>query len=91
MSDDKDYLNIPPAPGQRVTQLFAWIAIHPDGGEGIMSTDMPLGDLGMRHMPLITSKREVAEKMRPIAEQTASQASTAAGAPVAIVLRSFWS
>jgi hypothetical protein len=83
-------LDIPPPPDQRVTQLFVWIMINDDGSEGIMSHDLPFA-MGTRHAPLMTSKREAAEKMRPIAERVGLLTSEERGKPVTIVLRTFWS
>jgi hypothetical protein len=85
-------LDIPPPPTQRVQQLFVWITIDPEtGAEGIMSHTMPMEDGMVRHLPLMSSKREVAEKLRPIAERIASLASSERGRPIACVLRTFWS
>jgi hypothetical protein len=86
-------LDIPPPPNQRITQIFIWVMINEDGGESIMSHDMPMEEVvfGTRHMPLMSSKRDVAQKLRPIAEHICSLASTERGHPVACVMRSFWS
>jgi hypothetical protein len=49
-------------PAQRIDELWVWIGTHPNGGEGILSVDLPAGDTGApRHMPLMSSKRELAE------------------------------
>lgn len=42
----------PTPPEQRVHEIFVWVAINPDGSEGIIATDM---------VPLFTSRRHVAE------------------------------
>jgi hypothetical protein len=69
------YVNNPPAADKRVTELHCWIGAHDDGGEGIMSTDMDLGDgIGLRHIPLMTSNRAVAEEMRPNVERMLGEA-----------------
>jgi hypothetical protein len=88
MSDS--LLDIPPPPDQRVTQLFVWLMINEDGSEGIVSADLPM-EFGTRHAPLFTSKRETAEKLRPIAERVGLLTSEERGKPVTIVLRTFWS
>lgn len=61
-----EYMHAPTAPDQRVDSLFAWVATHADGAEGIMSGDMPyIPGLGRRHMPFMSSKRTVAESLGP--------------------------
>src|SRR5690606_14860453 len=53
-----DITEFPPAT-QRVERLFCWVAIQPDGGEGIcmiFSGGMP--------MPVISSKRELLAALR---------------------------
>jgi hypothetical protein len=89
MSDDT-LIDIPPPPDQRITQLFVWIMLNDDGSEGIVSADMPM-EMGMRHSPLMSSKRETAMKLRPIAERIGSLTSTERDKPVTVVLRTFWS
>jgi hypothetical protein len=86
-----DLLDIPPPPTQRVNQLFVWIMINDDGSEGIMSHRMAQHDGELAHMPLMSSKREVAMKLRPIAERIGSLTSTERDKPVTVVLRTFWS
>lgn len=58
-----------PVEGQppRITELFAWTVIDPmTDVEGILAAKFPGGG----GLPLVASMREVAEKMRPIAEAT---------------------
>jgi hypothetical protein len=71
------------APDQRITELHAWIATHENGGEGVMSADLPLG-----HMPLVTGKHETAEKLGAFARMVQRKAAEM-GAPVTIELRTF--
>lgn len=78
----------PPGEDNRVYELHCWIAIYPDGREGIMSADMDLAMGVRRHAPLLSSKREVTERLGEIA-RLAQEKSVAAGQPVKIVLRSF--
>ena len=79
--------DFPPDAGQRVHVLYAWIATHPDGSEGIMSADLPMFE-GMRHVPLLSSKRHVVENMRDLVEQIVSM-SVAAGTPIKYELRTY--
>jgi hypothetical protein len=78
-----NYLDIPPPGEQRITELHLWVATHPDGGEGIVSADVPIPGIGSRHIPLMSSRRELAEKMKPFAEH-AQQAAAKAGKPVSL-------
>lgn len=56
----------PTPPDQRITELFAWIAEQPDGGEGVISFEIP----GIGHMPLVTSQRRIAEgPLREVAQR----------------------
>jgi hypothetical protein len=71
MPDENDiYLDMPPPEGKRVAELHVWIATYPDGREGIVSGDFEMpGGLGMRHMPLMNSKRHVAAALEPMAHR----------------------
>lgn len=53
----------------RITELHCWIAIYPNGGEGIVSTDIELA-WGVRHTPLMSGRRDLAEKLGEIAQRT---------------------
>jgi hypothetical protein len=79
-------LDIPPQPAQRVTALYAWIAVAEDGEETIV---FQVGQDDIR--PLISSSRELANLLRPVAETEALRYSTKSGKPVGLVLRTFWS
>lgn len=70
-----------------ITQLYVWIAVYPDGSEGMLSRDMPT-PWGKRHMPLFTSKLDVAQKMQRIAELIQTEAE-AQGEKFDIVMRAF--
>jgi hypothetical protein len=77
---------------QRVDVLYAWIGIHADGGEGILSTDLPTPGLpggATRHMPLITSKRETAELCGRLARNIQRASMHEADRFVRIELREF--
>lgn len=80
---DQTFIPLPPDPEQRIARLYAWIAIHSDGSEGIMAT-LTQG----RVMPLVTSQRRIAISMAEMAERVAL-ASAAAGRPCRAELRVF--
>ena len=83
-------IDLPVPPDQKVTSLHAWIAIHENGGEGIISADLPSGRTRtMRHMPLMASRRDLAFRMEPLAEEAAEMSQTSAQPVVRIELRSF--
>jgi hypothetical protein len=88
MTADPIYRDAPPAASQRVRALHAWIAIYPDGSEGIMSADMTF-DGQRRHMPLLSSQRATAESLRPIAERVRDEALRQAHRDIRIELRRF--
>jgi hypothetical protein len=88
MAGSSGFINDPPPPpDQRVESVYAWVATHPDGAEGIMSADMDLGPpIGIRHMPLLTSKPHLARLMEGKARQLQRAAMAETGKPVAIEL-----
>lgn len=61
-------LDIQADPTDRVHVLHVWVMIAPDGGESIISHDLPT-EFGPRHMPLMSSKRSVAEKLTPLVKR----------------------
>ena len=62
---DPIYLRDDAPPEQRVSRLYAWIAIQADGGEGIIGHVLP----GLGMTPLVTSKLSVAVSLRLAAKQ----------------------
>jgi hypothetical protein len=80
-----------PTPAQRIEVLFVWVGVHADGGKGILSADMPMPLPGAktRHTPLMSSKRERAEQLRPIARQVQRPSMHQADRFVRIELREF--
>jgi hypothetical protein len=77
---------------QRIEVLYAWVGILADGAEGILSTDLPTPWLPggtRRHMPLITSKREVAEFCASVARNIQRASMHQADRFVRIELREF--
>lgn len=83
-----DYFRDDPAAGQRIETLWAWVAIHADGREGVWSADMET-PIGPRHMPLVTSKRDVAERLAAVVLQLQRAALAETGKPIHAELREF--
>lgn len=84
----------PPEAEQRVETLYAWIGVHANGAEGILSTDLPAmpGDApggAIRHMPLISSNRAVIEGLARVAREIQRAAMHTADRYVKIELREF--
>jgi hypothetical protein len=71
MADEPDlFLDMPPPESQRITEIHVWIAKYHNGSQGIVSADLPMPNgLGMRHMPLMSSKRHAAEALEPMAHR----------------------
>lgn len=79
--------NDPPPPEQRIDTLYVWIATHHDGAEGMMSADMDIGPpIGVRHIPLMTSKAHLAGLMESKARQLQRAALAETGRPITIEL-----
>jgi hypothetical protein len=55
-----------PNDGQRIDRLYAWIAVEPDGGEGVCSAR--IGDI---HYPMVGADRARIESMREYAQEIA--------------------
>ncbi len=53
---------------QRINEIHIWVMIAKDGGESIISHDLPM-PWGTRHTPLMSSKRHIAEMMKPLTER----------------------
>lgn len=87
---DPKYLHLPRPPEQRIDSLHVWIAINPDGSEGVFSADVPLpAGLGTRHTPLMSSNLVVAQKMESLVNYLIPQIKEATGETVAPKLVSF--
>jgi hypothetical protein len=71
-----------------ITELHVWIGHHASGREGIISADFLTPD-GMRHMPLLNSKRVVSEACAPIARKVQSASQHHADRIVRIELRTY--
>jgi len=80
-------LDIPPEKAP-ILEVFIWIGIHADGREAMLSGDFDL-PLGRRHMPLISSRRELAEKMGDMARQIQQTMMHQADRVIRIELRTF--
>jgi hypothetical protein len=53
-----------------ITELWAWVAIEPDGGEGVMGSEMMIDGRTM-FVPLVGADRERIESYRGHAEKIA--------------------
>lgn len=62
--------------GHIITELFAFIALHDDGDEGVIAA--PIGDA---QMPLIAADRERMEALRPMAQAIANMS----GLPIKLI------
>ncbi len=60
----------------QISELHAWLATHEDGTEGIIASILP----GLGSTPLVTSKRQVAERMEGLAREAARTGMPDAGA-----------
>ena len=85
------FLELPAPADQRVRELHAWIATHKSGAEGIISADFPviLEPSERMHMPLVSSKRSIAERMGPYAKRAAFLGRHAEDPPVSVRLVTF--
>ena len=73
MTDELSQLP-PPEPGHVIEEIHCWIAVDKNGGEGLISADMPFevnGRTETRHLPLFSSKRDVIMSMAPLAQRAA--------------------
>jgi hypothetical protein len=85
---DEVILDLPASPP--ITELHVWIGHYAQGGEGLISADLPMpGDLGMRHMPLMNSSKRVAASLAPLARQAQSASQHVAARITRIELRTF--
>lgn len=69
-------LENPTPADSRMDTLYAWIATHENGGEGILAGGIP----GLGMVSLVCGNERLANKMEPLAEQ-AIRASARAGKP----------
>ena len=74
-----------PTPGQRITEIHCWIATYPDRSEGIIASSMP----GLGLTPLMSSRRDVALGMAPLAEMVAKAAAQQTGHETLVRLVTF--
>lgn len=75
----------------RIRTIYVWIAVHENGGEGIMSADMPWSDEGqIRHVPLMTTRlRTAAGPMGDMARRIQQEIKERLGQIITIKLRKF--
>ncbi len=83
------YVDHQPPPHQRIEQLHVWIATYEDGSEGIVSGDIEMVPGLIRHIPIMSSKRHVAEGLKPLAERAAEMGREHNGKGMTIELRTF--
>jgi hypothetical protein len=84
---DTDYLDLPPEPNP-IRLIHVWIGVHADGLEAMLSADMPMS-FGTRHTPLMSSRRDLAEAMAPLARRIQREAMHRADRFVKVELRTF--
>lgn len=91
MSEIEVELHVGADAAQRVEELWLWVGVHANGGEGILSADLPFGDHGaIRHVPLMTSKKQQADgPMAQMARRVQREAMHRADRLVRIELRHF--
>lgn len=77
-------VDLPTEEEQRIQRIYCWVAIQADGGEGIPSITEP----GGLTMPMLSSRKRVAERMEQQARRLADM-SAGAGKPVRMELRVF--
>jgi hypothetical protein len=89
--DDADAILVDQPASPPIREIYTWIGHYADGGEGMLSADFPTpGGLGgVRHMPLLNSRREVAETMAPLARRIQSASQHAVSRITKIELRTF--
>jgi hypothetical protein len=76
-----------PTPGQHIREIHCWIATYPDGSEGIMG----YGTAETGLMPLMSSRRDLAEQVEPLAQRAAEATRRDTGHRVTYRLVSFTS
>lgn len=94
MSDDPLLISSRPD-REPLLELYVWVAIDAKtGGEGMLSADMPIPDPDtsramLRHMPLMSSSRETAECLEPLAKQLQRRSLAETGHAMHIALRTY--
>jgi hypothetical protein len=84
-----EFLDLPPN-ATPIREIHVWIGVHADGQEAMLSADMPMPfGAGMRHMPLMSSRREQAERMADLARRVQREAMHRADRFIRIELRTF--
>jgi hypothetical protein len=74
-----------PTPGQFIREIHCWIATYPDGTEGIIAG----GIEGLGMTPLLSSRRDVAERLEPQARRAQQAVMHQAKRIVSILLVTF--
>jgi len=68
-------------PGGRIDEIWAWIAIHPDGDEGIVAHGLVRADGTEVYAPLVGADQERIESYRGLAMEISERV----GVPVRLV------
>lgn len=94
MAIEIDFQDLPPTmPGHKLDEVSIWIGVHADGSETILSADLPMrhsdGSPAMRHMPLMHSQREGAERHHDLARRIQREAMHRSDRLIKIELRTF--
>jgi hypothetical protein len=80
-------LDLSPEAGQ-VLEVHIWIGVHADGREAMLSADLPLV-MGVRHTPLMSSRRDLAEKFAPLVREIQRAAMHGSDRLIRVELRTF--
>jgi hypothetical protein len=72
-----------------MTEIHIWIGHYADGTEGMLAADFPMLAGAIRHMPLMNSRRHIAENFETLAKAIQSASQHAQGKIVRIELRTF--
>jgi hypothetical protein len=84
MSDRAAFLHLPAPEEQRIAVLYAWIATHADGTEGIIG-----GWFDGQPVPLVSAFRKTADQMGAMAEQARVLGEQATGRTITKLLVRF--
>lgn len=72
-----------------MTEIHIWIGHYADGTECMMATDFPVVGLITRPMPLMNSRRDIAESLAPLARKAQSASRHLTAPIIRVELRTF--